>query len=860
MLIPDAWRLLGLEPTSDKRAVNRAYAQILRRTRPDDDPVGFGLLVEARALALDSADTLRRREEAGEVDDDIVEDEAGMPRQFTKVIPVSYEELCVLAGVPVQPPPVVRQPVPEEQQRDGEHDETDEAEREDEAAPRVTAYPARLTPPPSDGELEGKPSVLAFKRPIPPDEDKRPSEGAHDAETLARETVTHLIQAISKKRSVVWTQPEWHVVFNRIDATPLKTQLELASSLCCAILSFLPNPAQLGASAENYGALVNIVTTMADRYGLDSGAVATFREMRGAINWGDWIAVRRRKEDKIHYGERASFSDYCAVLPLGLHLMALFPVKCREAVPAKEMSFIARLWMRLKFCLGTCFLPSYRLAEAGMTRLSIAWSVATLAIFALIVALFFSGSTKGTADILLLAAHDSLKAILGFIHVSSEAVRRLLIGATFFLRILPLLLIPCMVGYLARKRIEICDGRGLVSIAQRAPVLRPAGGIKALPKAQLIDLCGLFGLPMLLLASDPDLNGRSAWRQLASPEVTSIADSSTLAFMHHTSKDNGFYIGFHLAQAGGSPARIGLTSCRPGAVTGYDCKADFLAPGTTIDWMETPDDIPSVKMVIEDKILKGGRQSLIYRFDRGTQAWKSLPQLSFCQNVDFSCTASIGSSGAVVTAFQRLADDGLRYGVALWKVDYPRDFKFRARTTQSLLGERVWLNTATSSNEALFIALNDPVPASLYAQAMDQTPRLLGTFPLHPNGQLLAHWRGAKLILKGLFTGPAGRELRSFIAEKGRIRAVTIADQEILLRKEGQLADTSITAGATLDLSCDGGQSWQKLTLPNMLRRAVFSTDGKTLFAYGAFGLFARDCNAEMRDGQPSCRFADTDK
>jgi hypothetical protein len=46
------WDVLGVGPTTDVRAILRAYAERLRTTRPEDDPVGFQRLVEARAFAL----------------------------------------------------------------------------------------------------------------------------------------------------------------------------------------------------------------------------------------------------------------------------------------------------------------------------------------------------------------------------------------------------------------------------------------------------------------------------------------------------------------------------------------------------------------------------------------------------------------------------------------------------------------------------------------------------------------------------------------------------------------------------------------------------------------------------------------
>ncbi len=46
------WEVLGLQPTSDRRAIKKAYAVRLKTTHPEDDPLGFQELRDAYEMAL----------------------------------------------------------------------------------------------------------------------------------------------------------------------------------------------------------------------------------------------------------------------------------------------------------------------------------------------------------------------------------------------------------------------------------------------------------------------------------------------------------------------------------------------------------------------------------------------------------------------------------------------------------------------------------------------------------------------------------------------------------------------------------------------------------------------------------------
>ncbi|ARB46880.1 RDD family protein [Alloalcanivorax xenomutans] len=64
----DPWRVLGLEATEDTRAVKRAYARLLKSTRPDEHPQQFQALHAAYKRALGLAEQRSRAAAAGDTE------------------------------------------------------------------------------------------------------------------------------------------------------------------------------------------------------------------------------------------------------------------------------------------------------------------------------------------------------------------------------------------------------------------------------------------------------------------------------------------------------------------------------------------------------------------------------------------------------------------------------------------------------------------------------------------------------------------------------------------------------------------------------------------------------------------------
>lgn len=110
----DCWAILGIEPTTDARAILKAYAKSLKACRPDDDPEGFQRLVEAREEAMwiagrEAATPVRDTSEAtssshrgdaeGEVDEPVEPVAPNFADAFPgNTVPIETEEAAELSA------------------------------------------------------------------------------------------------------------------------------------------------------------------------------------------------------------------------------------------------------------------------------------------------------------------------------------------------------------------------------------------------------------------------------------------------------------------------------------------------------------------------------------------------------------------------------------------------------------------------------------------------------------------------------------------------------------------------------------------------------------------------------------------
>ena len=66
----NSWQILGIEATSDDKVIKRAYAKLLKQTRPEQDKEGFIILRQAYEDALERSQWLQEEDNDWDDEDD----------------------------------------------------------------------------------------------------------------------------------------------------------------------------------------------------------------------------------------------------------------------------------------------------------------------------------------------------------------------------------------------------------------------------------------------------------------------------------------------------------------------------------------------------------------------------------------------------------------------------------------------------------------------------------------------------------------------------------------------------------------------------------------------------------------------
>ena len=274
------WDLLGVAPTTDARAILRAYAEKLRITRPEDDPAGFQRLVEAREFAL-----------------------AWRPPST----PAADDEADALAPDP-----------PREPNRDAS---AEEASLDPSARPPPRWRAPTSSPSPPDRRDNPPPRWRApLAPPVAPERNETPPPAKTNDDSRLATLRTRFADLAAASHATFCDLTAWRAVLDLADALSLAERETARGELAALLAERLPEPAREAPRLDP--GLLSLVARLDQDFDLASVANDAKRlpEFSRRARLADWLAAcaSDRAMAKRRAGGRAAYR-----LPNGLPLIPL---------------------------------------------------------------------------------------------------------------------------------------------------------------------------------------------------------------------------------------------------------------------------------------------------------------------------------------------------------------------------------------------------------------------------------------------------------------------------------------------------------------------------------------------------------
>lgn len=813
MHLSAAWQILGIAPTHDKRAINKAYAGCLRQTRPDEDPEGFTRLVQARTLALAAAETDRPAPEPPDALPDAASSETEHPSPPTQ-----------------------------------EH-------RPD--TPNLTP-PARLLPPPA-GSGENRTDLSDDRAEVedigtdhtpPPRLPPRPeSSGRISTETPA-DQLNAMLSRVFSQRERIWREQDWIRIFDDIDQNSLAEQSRIKDVLCKHLLPALPEPRHVASNQPLYDVLLRIVGEAQKRYEFDARTLSRLTTVQAACIWHDWTVLAQEQTSR--RDGSVSRSDWVRVLPIAYHLLALFPLRCSGGSPLKNIPLGKRLRSGLRLFITSLLFPATSAGVGCMPGLGITTAVLSLIIFIITGSFVSDGALHGASFATFFAfGKGILQALQTRLHLPNTTVAPVLAYVTLAVHFIPWLLIFGLATFFARKRIAQATTLGLVSAAQRDPVLSPPLAPTTSRWLVVSDIFWwvAFGMQVLFLFPSPPPahpHAMGTVHPLHAPAlvpasyapwhfVTSVPPDARLRgfqpfFFKSDQSGENLFIGFSTTQNDALASSVGMIKCSLKETLTPTCSEGVWFSGQQIDWLPVPSGPPAIRVLQRRDKNSTLPETLVYIRNPETRGWRRADYLSICINPDVKCRMFTGPHQSLITVMNKAFQNKPGYAVLQTPAIVYGDLTVHSTNKHADISSMIWLDTATASGEAFFLSTSHPDHPVLFREAANSKPVASGVLPLRPVGTPEAAWHNNTLYLTGQFEENGATSSRMFAVRDDQISPVTPQDGMILLRH---------TQDTDLSLSHDGGQTWKPVPLPAPLKNALFCTDNTTLWAFTSSGLYS---------------------